>query len=58
MNTNKSVAYINRDIFALHLLKLSSLHKIKAKIEFHAPVSVVDPSVECPHWQNWVRGAI
>lgn len=52
----RAVAYIDEDIFPLHLNSLFSFEKIEAEVEFHPPVKVLDPLNDCLYWQYWSRG--
>ncbi len=49
----REVAYIDDDFFPLHLFRLTQLKQIKAKIEFHEPVKVLDPEKDCETWRQW-----
>lgn len=51
----RKAAYIDRDFFPIHLLKLSSCPGIKVKIEFHEPVDVTDPLEDSVRWHNWTK---
>jgi len=54
----RPVAYIDDDSFFFHLMKLSSLEKIQAEIEFHPPVKISDPTLDRIHWKRWAQGLI
>lgn len=51
----RAVAYIDDDSFFSHLMALTSHKKIKATLEFHAPVMVQDPVFDSVHWQSWTQ---
>ena len=46
-------AYIDDDFFLTHLARLLNRKGVKAKIEFHEPVTIDDPIKDCEHWKNW-----
>jgi 1-acyl-sn-glycerol-3-phosphate acyltransferase len=48
-------AFIQDDLFPVHLLKLLASPSVKASIEFHAPVQVEDPEADCRRWWEWSR---
>lgn len=52
----RKVAYIDEDVFVIHLYKLSSFDKIQAEIEFHEPVKITDAAFDCIYWNQWARG--
>lgn len=52
----RSFAYIDQDLFVHHLWQLAKLKKLKAEIEFHAPVKINSPSQDGLYWQNWSKG--
>jgi 1-acyl-sn-glycerol-3-phosphate acyltransferase len=51
----REVAYIGNDFFPTHLFKLLRLNEIKAKIEFHSPVTITDPELESEKWRVWAQ---
>lgn len=51
----REVAYIDDDEFLLHLHNLAQLKKIKAEIEFHEPVEIIDPVACSQKWQAWTQ---
>lgn len=54
----RAVAYIDKDFFPVHLYKLFGVDQIQATLEFHKPVLVKNPAVDCLHWQQWSKGLI
>lgn len=54
-NPLRTVAYIDRDFFPVHLCNLFSVNKIAAQIEFHDPVKIKNPEVDSRHWQDWSK---
>lgn len=46
-------AYIDQDWFGPHLLRVARAAKLKATIEFHAPIKVEQSEKDCLHWQKW-----
>lgn len=51
----RTAAYIDRDFFPAHLHRLSQTSNVKARIEFHEPVVVENPSWDCRLWQEWTK---
>ncbi len=49
----RPVAYIDKDFFLTHLLRLCALDEIKATLEFAPAGSVENPQKDCAHWQSW-----
>jgi 1-acyl-sn-glycerol-3-phosphate acyltransferase len=49
----RSVAYIDKDFFPVHLYNLAGLKKISANLEFHSPVFVREAILECEYWRKW-----
>ncbi len=49
----REVAYIDKDFFPIHLFNLNRTNSIKAKIEFHSPVTIADPIQDCLKWSDW-----
>jgi 1-acyl-sn-glycerol-3-phosphate acyltransferase len=47
------VSYVGDDTFITHLYQLFKLKNIKASIEFHEPVFVTDPILDCQRWKEW-----
>ncbi|HWU45057.1 MAG TPA: lysophospholipid acyltransferase family protein, partial [Bdellovibrio sp.] len=54
----RAAAYIDDDIFPIHLYNLFSHECIEAHIEFHEPVKIKDPIEDCERWQNWAKEAV
>jgi 1-acyl-sn-glycerol-3-phosphate acyltransferase len=54
----RAVAYIDKDFFPTHLYNLFAVEKIKAQIEFHTPVEVIEPVTDCLRWHYWSRGLL
>jgi 1-acyl-sn-glycerol-3-phosphate acyltransferase len=52
----REVAYIDNDFFPLHLYELCKHKKITAILEFHKPVKINNPIIDCAYWQDWSRG--
>jgi len=51
----RRVAYIDKDVFAFHLMSLLRTKEIHAKIEFGPVTQVDDPQESCLQWQTWCR---
>ncbi len=51
-------AYIDRDIFPVHLFRLAQGGKVTATLEFHPPQWVEDIASSCQKWQNWAQEGI
>ncbi|MES3038026.1 MAG: lysophospholipid acyltransferase family protein [Bdellovibrionota bacterium] len=49
----REAAYIDQDNFLSHLMNLSSVQNIKARIEFASPTMIDDPEKDRDHWQHW-----
>ena len=49
----RPAAYIGKDFFPVHLYQLAGLQKIQAEVEFHPPVSVINPLIDCAYWSHW-----
>ncbi len=54
----RTAAYIDKDFFPLHLLKLCGSAGLTATLEFHEPIRILDAEVDCKKWQSWSRGLI
>jgi 1-acyl-sn-glycerol-3-phosphate acyltransferase len=54
----RKAAFINEDIFPLHLFQLAKSGEVKAEIEFHPPVMIQDPVASCLYWQNWSKSTV
>ncbi len=54
----RTAAYIDQDIFPLHLYQLSQKSNIQARLEFHEPIKVTRPLDDCLRWQYWSRGLL
>ncbi len=53
----RAAAYIENDFFPFHLYQLARLPRIKAQIEFHQPVPVVDALADTAFWSHWAKQA-
>jgi 1-acyl-sn-glycerol-3-phosphate acyltransferase len=51
----RHAAFIDDDLFALHIYRLAGLPKITARLEFHEPVTIRDPRRDCLYWQSWAQ---
>jgi 1-acyl-sn-glycerol-3-phosphate acyltransferase len=51
----RRAAFIDADIFPVHLWQLINAGEIRAEIEFHAPVRVGDPEADAERWWRWSR---
>jgi len=51
----REVAFIDDDLFFPHLYNLTRLGQIRARLEFHPPVTITDPARDSRHWQNWAQ---
>ncbi|KYG61830.1 hypothetical protein AZI85_06325 [Bdellovibrio bacteriovorus] len=51
----RAAAYIDDDFLPSHLYNLFGLERIHAKLEFHEPVQIKDPVVDCEYWQKWTK---
>jgi lyso-ornithine lipid O-acyltransferase len=51
----RELAYIDDDFFPTHLIRLMRLKKIEAKIDFHEPVSVLNPENDSEAWRHWSK---
>ena len=49
----RTAAYIGRDFFPLHLFRLAQNGGVKAKIEFHPPITIEDPQKASWTWRSW-----
>ncbi len=49
----RPAAYIGKDFFPVHLYQLARHKVVYAEIEFHPPVPVVDPIIDCAYWSQW-----
>src|SRR5690606_18762479 len=49
----RKAAYIDKDIFPLHMQTLLREPVIDAFLEFHAPISVDDPRVDAERFRLW-----
>ena len=47
------VAFVGDDSFIPHIWRLLSTKNIKAEIEFHDPVEVINPEDSCDSWWRW-----
>lgn len=54
----RAAAYIDDDFLPTHLFNLFGLERIHAKLEFHDPVRIKDPVVDCEYWQNWTKSFV
>lgn len=54
-NPLRPIAYIDDDFFPLHLYNLTRLQSIKAKIEFHPPITIENAEQDCEKWQQWTQ---
>lgn len=54
----RKAAFIDNDLFPLHLLGACGPGVIKASIEFAAPELVSDPEEACARWRAWCQEAI
>jgi 1-acyl-sn-glycerol-3-phosphate acyltransferase len=48
-------AFIDDDLFALHIYNLAKLPKISATLELHEPVTITDPRRDCLYWHSWAQ---
>jgi 1-acyl-sn-glycerol-3-phosphate acyltransferase len=53
----RRAAFIDEDIFPIHLYQLTNSRGITATIEFHEPVKIEDAVVDSIKWQNWARSS-
>lgn len=51
----RSTAFIDEDIFPIHLYRLFNLPKIQARLEFGEPFKVLDPTAESQKWKAWTQ---
>lgn len=51
----RTVAYIDNDFFPVHLVKLFRAGHLRADIEFHEPVKIVNPEQDALYWQSWTQ---
>ena len=51
----RTAAYIDDDSFVPHLWHLLNEPRIKVKLEFHPPVAITDPEMDCEKWRQWSR---
>lgn len=51
----RAAAFVDRDIFPYHLFHLARQSLIKAQIEFHTPIKILDPLESCSYWRKWSR---
>jgi len=51
----RTAAFIDKDVFPLHLLGACGPEKIYATLEFADPIFVSDPVAECAKWQAWTQ---
>ncbi len=54
----REVAYIDKDFFPHHLIKLNRQQSIKAKVEFHDPINIKDPIRDCRYWKEWANAPV
>ncbi len=54
----RTAAYIDKDFFPIHLLKVCSSDGMNATLEFHDPVRIKDAVVDCQKWQAWSKGLV
>lgn len=53
----RTAAFIDDDALLPHLINLIRTKQVVASIEFHAPVTVSEPSDCCRKWQRWAESA-
>lgn len=53
----RTVAYIDRDVFPVHMWQLLSKSGVRAHVEYHDPVEVEDSRAAAAHWQTWASDA-
>jgi 1-acyl-sn-glycerol-3-phosphate acyltransferase len=46
-------AFVGDDAFVPHLWRLLGAQNLRAEIEFHDPVEVVNSEESCEHWRRW-----
>lgn len=49
----RRVAFIDKDLFPVHLWGLCSGKPLEASLEFAEPVRITNPEKECVQWQAW-----
>lgn len=54
----RTAAYIDKDFFPAHLLKVCKSQELSATIEFHEPVKITDAVIDCQKWNAWSKGLI
>lgn len=54
----RAAAYIDKDFFPLHLLKVCSSAGLTATLEFHEPIRIFDAEADCKKWQSWSQGLL
>ncbi len=52
----RACAYIDDDFFLTHLIRLAQRSEVSARIEFHPPIKIKNPVLDCLMVQRWTQG--